>query len=158
MSVTFSLSVKEDDFQGFEIYNLETDERHHATDYEHAKQVWDAVGATSQSWWTLSAKYSVSDEFDVQMSNTNARDVLEHLGITDEELCGSMSPDDMLGRCLVGSALVVDVELPAYSDTGSNGARLIDMGRAKGYVPAKLSAIMALCHEAQRLGRDVTWG
>jgi hypothetical protein len=158
MSVTFSLSISDDDLLGFEVSNIDTGETHHARDYEHAKQVWKDVGADPANWWTLSAKYAVSEEFDVQMSNSNARDVLEALGLDRDDLCGSMNAADLLGRCLVGGALAPDVELVGYEQRGDNGAQIIDVGRAKGYVPAKLAAIEALCYEAQRLGRDVTWG
>lgn len=157
MSVTFSLRINDSDLVGFELYDYETETSHHAENYEHGKQLWEQLGAEPQSW-SLSAKYDVPHDHDLNMSNANAREVLSYLDLDTEDLGGSITPTDLAGRCLIALALAPDVELIPTEDRGALGATIIDCGRAKGYIPSKLEALLALCDFANAQGRDIQWG
>jgi hypothetical protein len=157
MSVTFSLALSDADLAGFEVYDHENEVSHHADNYEHAKQLWSELNA-DPCGWSLSPKWNVSDEHDVNMANSNARELLTYLGLETDDLCGTADADDLTGRCLVAMALAPDVELIPTVQHGEQGARLIDLGRAKGYVPAKLEALLELCRFAKEQGRSIQWG
>lgn len=157
MSVTFTLTIEDSDLAGFEICNHETEQSWMAPDYKAGLALWEELGAEPQAW-SLSAKYNLPDETSINMSNTNARDVLKVLGLEDEYLSGTCDAEDLLGRCLVAIAVAPDAELVPYEQTGANGAKLIDMGRPKGYIEGKLIAISELCREAMKHNRTVQWG
>jgi hypothetical protein len=156
MSVTFSLHINDSDLVGFELYDYETETSHHADSYEHGKELWKQLGADAQSW-SLSAKYDIPHDRNVNMSNANAREVLSYLDLDSDDLCGSITPDDLAGRCLIALALAPDVELVPTEERGALGATIIDGGRAKGYIPSKLEALLALCDSARDHGRDIQW-
>ncbi len=157
MSVTFTLNIEDSDLAGFEIYNYETEQSWMACDYTTAKALWEELGAEPQAW-SLSAKYELPDATSINMSNSNARDVLRVLGLEGEDLSGSCEAEDLLGRCLIAIAVAPDAELIPYEQTGANGAKVIDMGRAKGYIEEKLIAISELCRGAMTHHRTVQWG
>jgi hypothetical protein len=156
MSVTFSLTITDSDHAGFELHDYENDVSHHADNYEHAKELWAQLGADPQSW-SLSAKWNISDEFDVNMANSNAREVLSYLDLDADDLCGNIDADDLAGRCLIALALAPDVEHVPVQERGAHGAQLIDLGRAKGYIPARLQSLLALCEFAKSQGRTIQW-
>jgi len=108
----------------------------------------------------------VSDEQDVNVSNMNARVLLNALGRHadgDEfDLCGSLSGEDFLGRVLLALATDRDDSGVASavvggSALGQRGATMIDCGLPAGYFAERFGALHALAQEATRLGRDVVW-
>ena len=116
-----------------------------------------AYGLYSASVW------DVSDEFDVNLANVNARTLLAILGLdTSEDLCGMASGEDFLGRVLL--ALATDRDDSGVASAvvggaplGQRGATMIDCGLSAGYFGERFDALHALAQEAVRLGRPVVW-
>jgi hypothetical protein len=103
----------------------------------------------------------VSDEFDVNLANTNATMMLSVLGIEadDYDLAGAMAGSDFLGRVLM--ALAEDRDDSGVSDVveKSDGhATMIYCGLPAGYWTERLNDLHDLAREAAKLGRDVIWG
>lgn len=161
MSVTFHLRIDDTDLAGFEVKNWETNESHMFPNYDAACIGWHNLGATPGDW-SLTPAYSVTDEFNVNMSNGNARDVLDSLGLITPEnesdwYSGEVEADDLIGRCLIGIAVTPEVELPAAMEVGSKGARLMHPRRDASYIATKCVAIMRLAEEAKKLDRTIVW-
>jgi hypothetical protein len=98
----------------------------------------------------------VHGDLDVNISNANARRVLESLGFTDEaasaELSGATSAEDFLGRVLL--ALAIEPEDPGVPITQYQDAPwLIDCGRRVGYLQAVLDNLRDLAEAAVATGR-----
>jgi hypothetical protein len=106
----------------------------------------------------------VNDALDVNVANTNARLLLVVLGLdTSDDLCGSASGEDFLGRVLLALASDRDDSgvAPAViggAQVGQSGATMIDCGLPAGYFAERFGALHALALEAVRLGREVHWG
>lgn len=161
MSVTFHLRIDDGDLAGFEVKNWETNESHMFPNYDTACIGWHDLGATPGDW-SISPQYSLPDEFNVNMSNDNAKDVLDSLGLITtanamDWYSGEVEADDLVGRCLVAIAVTPEIELPAAVEVGSAGARLMHPRREASYIPSKCIAIMRLAEEAKKLGRTVVW-
>lgn len=96
----------------------------------------------------------------VNMTNTNARLLLEVLGLDDleDDLMGECEPDDFLGRVLLGAALsLFDEGAPAKETVHPSGARIIHAGRSKGYVQERLADLHALAEWAVKNNRTIFW-
>jgi hypothetical protein len=109
----------------------------------------------------------VSDALDVNVANTNARILLDALGVHADgdsfDLCGSLSGEDFLGRVLLAIAADRDDTGVASAviggaSLGQAGATMIDCGLPAGYFAERFSALHALALEAVRLGREIHWG
>lgn len=97
------------------------------------------------------------DPFDVQMSNQNAREVLNTIGIT--ELDGSMDATDFLGRVLIALAREpMDPALVPSVENVSGGAKVIFCGRPEGYIINKLMGLKNLAEAAREINEEVVWG
>ena len=105
----------------------------------------------------------IDDALDVNVANTNARTLLVALGLdTSEDLCGSATGEDFLGRVLLAMAedrddTGVRSAVIGGSALGQSGATMIDCGLAPGYFADRFGALHALALEAARLGREVHW-
>lgn len=105
----------------------------------------------------------VSGALDVNVANTNARMLLVLLGLdTSEDLCGSVSGEEFLGRVLLALASDWDDSGVASAviggaSLGQSGATMVDCGLPAGYFADRLGALHALGMEAVRLGREVHW-
>lgn len=96
------------------------------------------------------------DAPEVNMSNANARILLDLLGFGTEEVCGDCSAADFLGRVLVAAALSpADEGMPAYTAAGN--PRMVECGRRAGYIPAQLDQLRVVAEWAAAQGRDVQW-
>ncbi|MFB6885812.1 hypothetical protein ACFCY8_33830 [Streptomyces noursei] len=95
------------------------------------------------------------DAPEVNLANTNARRVLDVLGLADEfgDLTGSAAAEDFLGHCLVALALEpADAGVPAVQD-----GRFIDCGRPAGYLQDRLTELHDLALWCAARGRSVSW-
>lgn len=109
----------------------------------------------------ISADMDVEDILDVNLANSNARMILTRIGIDGEDLWGSMSSDDFLGRALVALGVVTEEADAAVSPallSAPGQAMVVDCGTPEGYTSDVLTRLAALATEAHRLGRDITWG
>lgn len=100
-----------------------------------------------------------ADALEINVSNVNARVLLENLGfsILDEDgeldLCGSAAGADLLGRVLLAQALVpTDAGVPAVQ-TGN----FIDCGRHEGYMDERFEQLSALATWAATHNAKVVW-
>lgn len=98
---------------------------------------------------------------EVNLANTNARMVLDALGLAPEpdgEIVGTCTAQDFLGRVLVATAVAPeDPGMPATEQSGLGGARLVDCGRAPGYVQDRLDALREVAEWAASRDRSITW-
>jgi hypothetical protein len=174
MSVTFHPAITESDCIGFTISCFETSygdegDGHGSRNFETYQEAEAAYrqSLTSNDVSTqcchISPVWSIDTESEsVQMSNSNARELLEMLGYVEDDgeiaMCGSASPDDLLGRILVARALGSDIGVPGYTETTPGGATLIDAGRPAGYFSGKFSNLEKLVAQCRTLQRDISWG
>ena len=109
------------------------------------------------------AQYSASFvEFEetpmVNVSNTNAMEVLDVLGImvgdTFNDRCvGSMNAELFLGRVLMASAVqLVDAGVPVTRD-----GNMFNMGRAEGYLNARVEELRAVAEYSVKNQLEVCW-
>lgn len=113
----------------------------------------------------VTAQMDIGDEFDVNMSNRNAVMVMDVLGLdADPEtgLCGSMKADEFFAHAVAAVAVEQAVgdraARPSLTTKHEGGPTVIDCGLPEDYVVNRLSQLVTLAEEAQRLGRDITWG
>jgi hypothetical protein len=108
----------------------------------------------------------VSDALDLNVSNMNARLLLDALGVHADgeafDLSGSLAGEDFLGRVLLALATDRDDSgvRPAVIGGASlfqSGPTVIDCGLPAGYFAERFGALHALGMEAVRLGRPVQW-
>jgi hypothetical protein len=105
----------------------------------------------------------VDDALDVNVANTNARMLLALLGLdTSDDLCGSATGEDFLGRVLLALATERDDSgvrsaVIGGREVGQSGATMIDCGLPAGYFGDRFDALHALALEAVRLGREIHW-
>lgn len=92
---------------------------------------------------------------DVNVSNVNARAVLEVLGFdTSEDLCGSVSGSDFLGRVLTAMALnPVDTGVPALQQ-----GNVVFCGRPEGYMDDVLARLLPMAEYANQNTLELAWG
>lgn len=117
----------------------------------------------------------VTDVPEINVSNSNARQLLDVLGYTGDgtassicgssdasaacydELSGQTSGPDFLGRVLTALALApVDAGVPAHAVHADS--RFIDCGRRPGYIQDRLVQLEELSRYASTRGLLVTWG
>jgi hypothetical protein len=142
---------------------------------------WAAACVNERIQW-VDAIYN-EEPPEVQMSQSNAADVLRVLGFTsghdiageagrerstlvdiltamapdDVEWCGSVDPDDLEARILVAEALVDDAARPTAREVFESGSVLVDMGRAAGYVRSRLADLTTLAEFARQRNARVVW-
>lgn len=94
-------------------------------------------------------------EPEVNLSNSNAEELLEYLGIpSDEELVGSMEAEAFLGRVIMASAL-------APANTGLTTMQIENFvygGRPADYMQRKFEQLEEVARFAISHGRQVVWG
>lgn len=96
----------------------------------------------------------------VNMSQTNAQEILEVLGIDMEEAgyAGAFSVEDLEGRILMADALAPVSELrPTFTHKGETGPTMVYCAREEGYVQNKLARIADVVAAAKELNRMVVW-
>lgn len=96
----------------------------------------------------------------VNMSQTNAQEILEVLGVNMVEAgyAGSFSVEDLEGRLLMAAALAPVSEMrPAFAHKGETGPTNIYCAREEGYVQNKLARISEVVAAAKQLNRRIVW-
>lgn len=108
---------------------------------------------------------SVIETPELNMSNVNARFVLEMLGYKDTSDGGSASAEEFMGRVLMALAIAPhDEGVPAHDDSSydSNGVRisgqLIQGGRPKGYLQDRLMELETVATWAAENNTTIVWG
>ncbi|MFE6274111.1 hypothetical protein ACFVQ9_35580 [Streptomyces goshikiensis] len=90
---------------------------------------------------------------EINLSNSNARRILDALGLDSENLSGSVTAEDFLGRCLIALALEpADAGIPPVQDGNA-----IDCGRPAGYLQTRLTELHTLASWCVAQGRAVSW-
>lgn len=92
----------------------------------------------------------------INMSNINARDVLDSLGVNieDEGWAGSFDARDLMARIDIALSIAPSsAEIPTIQERN-----MVICGREEGYVQNRLREILAVCEDAVNLNREVLWG
>lgn len=93
-------------------------------------------------------------EESVNVSNVNAKHILETLGIDTTDLAGMLEGHDFLGRVLVADALSVgDPGVPVVQD-----GNFIECGRSEGYTESRLSELRVIAQFASEQNKAISWG
>lgn len=91
---------------------------------------------------------------EVNVSNINARYLLEMLGFSTDDLCGTAVGDDFLGRVLVAQGLSVgDPGVPVTVE-----GNFVDCGRPVGYGDVQLDKFRMMADFAVKNGKNIQWG
>jgi hypothetical protein len=112
---------------------------------------------------------TVQTDPEVNVSNANARLLLEALGLPFEDGSGSLAADDFLGRVLMALAVapadpgvpmhrLVPGESTIFGPVAEFGATFIDCGRREGYLQERLVQLEEVARHAIGVGREVSWG
>jgi hypothetical protein len=98
-------------------------------------------------------------QWDVNVSNTNALAILTRLGYPadPEDPYGNADPDDLLGRAMTGNIGLDDQGIPATVDAAPGRATVIECGVRPGYFTGRLDEIARLAAEAKTRGVLVGW-
>lgn len=101
------------------------------------------------------------DDLSINLSNMNARVVMESLGYSNDEQIafGDATGEDFLGRILTALALAPEDEgMPSYADEKEGQATMIYCGRRPGYLQERLEQLRALAEFSVATGRQIQWG
>lgn len=94
----------------------------------------------------------------VNISNANARMVLEQLGCTDDDLSGIATAQDFLGRVLIASGMSpADLGVPSHEVPSQGGVKLIECGRRPGYLNDTLANLEKVAQFARVNSLNVAW-
>lgn len=120
------------------------------------------IAAYSHPGWCVECSQTGREECEicsaaVNMSNANAAQVIERLGL-DFDYCGTIAAADLLGRAMLGTVGRDDSGVPSVEDRGENGARVIECGLPAGYFAARLGSLADLATLALARGVGITWG
>jgi hypothetical protein len=91
---------------------------------------------------------------EVNLSNSNAREILALLGLDSEDLCGSTDSYDFMGRVLLAFLSVNDEAREAYVSGGISHATMVECGRREGYQSDVLRRLVLV---AQSTKDDICW-
>ncbi len=96
--------------------------------------------------------------FELNVSNVNAAEILERLGLDTggDWPAGDIDPDELLGRALVAGVGRDDSGVAAVDDVVGPGV-VTDCGRRAGYFEDRMGALVELAVEAKRRGTRVAW-
>ena len=105
----------------------------------------------------------VTDEFDVNMANSNAATVLTLLGLHDDDsMCGSMNAAEFAR--LVSAAYAVqqavgsNTAVPSTVTREPGHATVVDCGLPENYMLDRLDQLAVLADAATAAGRRILWG
>jgi hypothetical protein len=93
----------------------------------------------------------------INVSNTNAAQILERLGI-EFDYCGHFDPADLFGRAAVGNIGRDDSGIATTVEGGDGCATLIECGLRPGYFEDRLGRLAELAQDAIQRGMLVSWG
>lgn len=95
---------------------------------------------------------------ELNVSNDNARLLLEALGYDPEDLYGTVDATDLLGRVLIADGLSPeDPGRPTVTERGTGGATIVSCGRKVGYLQDRLGQLRELASWAAERNLPVTW-
>ena len=95
---------------------------------------------------------------EVNMANSNARDLLLALDLPTDDLCGHEDAATFRARVLLALATDrLDAEEPAYTVKQEGGATFHFGGRRAGYVEERLIGLLAVAEAAEGYGVGVVW-
>ena len=118
---------------------------------------------------SVTAHDSAGEAPSVNVSNLNARDIIEALGVSDGDLSGTSPASAFLGRVLLALALAPEsAGIPAHAvvppfaqaqlgAASSGGVQMIECGRPEGYVQGILERLHEVAEFALAHDRDVVW-
>jgi hypothetical protein len=103
------------------------------------------------------------DDASLNMSNSNALDLLGWLGFIEADYCGDVMASDLAALCrrrLWPEARNVDPALPAVVDKKPGRATFVVCGRDAGYLQARTTQLLTLCEKAlaQNPSALIVWG
>ena len=108
---------------------------------------------------------SATSEPEVNVSNINAAELLDNLGILvgeefSERCVGSIHAEDLRGRVLMALALLpADEGMPAYESSNTMfGVKMWAAPRPAGHTQRVLERLLEVADYASAQGRDVEWG
>lgn len=153
MSVTFSVEVTNEELVKWEVKNHETNESFLYDSYSEAELGWICLDANPGAWSIGSCYPNRSDVFDVNVSNSNAREILELLELHCDDLVGSVQSEELVERCIVARAFCTNIAVPESIVIGAKGAKVISMGRSADYLSVRISALetLALSNPGSRI-------
>lgn len=174
MSVTFSAEYRESDVVGFHITSVcGCTGLAHST-YDEAEAAYrELPGSESgephlpecsmdpRDWAIYRPSIEaieIHDRPEMNVSNTNARGLLELLGLDVEDMSGEVDAKGLVGRILMAQALASgDVGRPAISESSEGSPTMIDCGRSVGYYDSRLTELAEIARWSAEHDRLVVW-
>jgi hypothetical protein len=100
---------------------------------------------------------SDADDMDVNMSNANARHLLDALGLDTDDLTGHVPAETFEGAVLLALAInPADEGIPAH-ELVPGRPNVIDCGRRPGYTEERLGELRTLAAFARERRLTVVW-
>lgn len=156
MSITFTAATIADDGSiaiGFACPTCNDHRDRLATITDYDSPAWDAE---FDQWDAHKDHGDCVNRHEVNLSNANAAAVLARLGVTFDH-CGTIDPDDLLGRAMVANIGADDTGTAAVTDVGALGCTTIDCGVPAGYFAARFDGLAELAVAAKAAGAVIGW-
>lgn len=98
--------------------------------------------------------HDASGTAEVNMSNLNARNVIEALGLKFDGNGGALDPRDLMARIDIALSIApTSAEIPTVEY-----GKMTVCGRPEGYLQDRLQDLLRVCEDAVKLNRKVVWG
>jgi len=109
---------------------------------------------------TFALRSCVTEEDFLNVSNSNAREILGVVGVPcEDDLCGKYLARDfevMARRAMMRVGF--DPEIPGSESKVPGRARMLTCGRPEGYVRGKLLALVGICQARASDQDEIAWG
>jgi hypothetical protein len=173
MSVTFALAFDESAPRVWQLECADGVRRDQRTgEYQAVAALYEVHGLTceNEDCRDYGPSLELVGDFgpEVNVSNANARLILDALGLEAGDLTGALDAPGFQARVLTALALapedagvpmhqLVPGESTVFGSVVEGGATVIDCGRREGYLQERLAELLAVADAAILAGREVTW-
>lgn len=100
------------------------------------------------------------DDADINLSNANARAIIEYLGIDNPELCGEIRSFELRNLCMKAVERLLingDKGVKTTVQKFEDGPLVVDYGRPEGYMIRRIKQLYDLTLKAGDIG-VICWG
>lgn len=105
----------------------------------------------------IGSRLAGPDSATMNVSSFNARDLMEVLGLPDDDMCGGEDAETFLGRVLMALAVSPESAEHLTHEVPGEGTPMIFGGRPAGYIQDRLKELHTIAEFARAHNREVVW-